>query len=249
MLKVLFALTIVLEVVFVPIFLKYYWPTKCKQSMIFKVLSSTMFVLCGFLAVKVTGNTSDYAYMILWGLAMGWVGDVCLHSLSNKMWHFALGVVAFLAGHVFYIVGIQKAIDTDFPAEPTFAWHEYVFIFVVVTTVVTFLAIKGLFKKNGVVGIGLVVYGIVLSSMLAKALRYAILIIADGSKDDAVMFMVALTVGIGSILFAISDISLGYILSSDNIKRGIRIFNIITYYVAQILLAVSIFYVKSREFY
>lgn len=247
MIKILFALTIVLEVVFVPIFLKYYWPTKCKQSMIFKVLSSTMFVLCGFLAIKVSGNSSDYAYMILWGLIMGWVGDVCLHSLSNKMWHFAIGVVAFLAGHIFYIIGLQKAIDTDFPAEPTFAWHEYVFIFVVVTSVVTFLAIKGLFKKNGVIGVGLVVYGIVLSTMLAKALRYAIAVIGYGESND--MFMIALTVGIGSILFAISDITLGYILSTDDIKRAMRIFNIITYYVAQILLAVSIFYVKSREFY
>lgn len=247
MLKVLFILTIVLEAVFVPILLKYYWPTKCKQSLIFKTLSSTMFVLCGFLAMKISGNSSDYAYMILWGLIMGWVGDLFLHSLKNKMYHFAIGVVAFLAGHIFYIVGLQKAIDTAFPSEPTFAWHEYVFIAVVVITVVAILGIKGLFKKNGAISIGLVAYGIILSTMLAKALRYAIGEIAYGTNDD--MFMITVTVAIGALLFSVSDISLGFILSSDNAKRGMRVFNIITYYVAQILLAASIFYVRSREFY
>ena len=54
-----------------------------------------------------------------------------------------------------------------------------------------------------------------------------------------------LTVGIGSVFFFLSDGSLGLILTGDEVKRKMRIFNIITYFIAQILLAVSILFVRS----
>ena len=72
--------------------------------------------------------------------------------------------------------------------------------------------------------------------------------IAFGVNDN--MLMVTVTVGLGAVLFALSDISLGLILSSDKPRvRSHRIFNIITYYAAQVLLAASIFFVYSRELY
>jgi hypothetical protein len=77
---------------------------------------------------------------------------------------------------------------------------------------------------------------------------FVIDVIAFGVDDN--MFMIALTVGLGAILFFLSDASLGIILVDDKpVKRGMRIFNITTYYAAQVLLAASIFFVFSRELY
>ncbi len=242
--KVLFILTIVLEAVFVPVFLKYYWPDKCKESLIFKMLSSTMFVLCGYFAIKIDGST-NYDKLILWGLIFGWLGDLLLHALTKKMLPFILGVVAFLTGHVFYIIALQKAIDSEFPAQKTFEWYEFVAVIAIVLLVVLCTNIKNLFKTKAAMGAGLVFYGIFLALMLVKALRYVISVINYGVSDD--MVMISVTVGVGAILFALSDISLGIILSGDSVKRSMRIFNILTYYVAQLLLAASVFFVNSRD--
>ena len=90
---------------------------------------------------------------------------------------------------------------------------------------------------------GLVVYGLVLATMLAKAVRCVVDTYASGAENS---LMVLLTVGVGALLFVMSDLSLGVILSDDKpAKRGMRIFNIETYYIAQMLLAGSMFYVFS----
>ena len=95
---------------------------------------------------------------------------------------------------------------------------------------------------------GLLAYGAVLATMLAKAVRLVVDIIAFGVNDN--MVMIAVTIGLGVVLFVLSDLSLGIILTDDKpVKRGMRIFNITTYYAAQVLLAASIFFVFSRELY
>lgn len=241
--NILFALTIVLEFVTVPIFLKYYWPEKCKKSMLFKMISATLFVLCGYFAMKISGNSTPYAYLMLWGLVFGWLGDLFLHWLSNKMAIFALGVVAFLTGHIFYIVALQKAIETTYPAAAVFEWYEILFVAIVLVAVVILAAVKNFFKEKKAMTIGLTAYGAILLTMLAKTARYAIGEWAYGTNDN--MVMVFITILGGGILFTISDVLLGYILMFKDKKRILRIINIVTYFAAQILLASSILFVKS----
>ncbi len=241
--NIVYIATIILEFITVSSFLKYYWPQKCKQSMLFKMISATLFVLCGICAVKISGNNTPYADLIIWGLAFGWLGDLLLHWLSDKMWIYALGVVAFLTGHIFYIIAIQKAIITTYPATHTFEWYEIVFV-AVVTIAVTILAIcKGFYKDRAGITAGLTAYGVMLLAMLAKTARYAIGEWAYGTNDN--MVAVFITVLGGGILFAISDILLGYIIMFKDKKRILRIINIVTYFAAQILLASSILVVRS----
>ena len=70
--KILFALCVALEFVFVPLFLKYSWPEKCWKSFGYKMVCSALFFAAGLLAAKISGNHTDYAKLILWGLALGW---------------------------------------------------------------------------------------------------------------------------------------------------------------------------------
>ena len=243
MFKVLFALTILLEFITVPIFLRYYWPTKCKQSMLFKMISATLFVLCGVFAMKISGNNTPYATLMLWGLVFGWFGDLFLHWLKNVMPIFVLGVVAFLTGHIFYVIAFQKAIEKTYPGSATFEWYEVLFVAVSVILVTILTVIKGFYKDRAGMTAGSSVYGVLLLTMLAKTARYAIGEWAYGTNDNVVA--VFITVLGGGIFFAVSDILLGYILMFKDEKRSLRIINIVTYFIAQILLASSILFVRS----
>ncbi len=247
MLKILFILCVVLEVVFVPIFLKYYWPGRSKQSFATKTVCSLMFCLCGILAVEISGNNTLYADYILWGLILGAVGDLLLHSLTKKIYPFVVGVIAFFTGHIFYIMAFQRAIYATYPGSNLFEWYEVLAIVVLELIVAAYVLIR---KKNHKIRPHLValatVYGAMLMAMLAKAARYVIGEIAYGTNDH--MVMISLTVLLGALLFFASDLILIFILKSDvPVKRIVRIVNIVTYYIAQVLFAASIFFVYSRE--
>ena len=248
MFKILFIVAALAEIPLVAWFLKIYWPNRNIKTLTRKIICSAVFVLCGFFAIKASGNGSLYADYILWGLVLGMIGDVFLHSIKGSNVSFAIGVVSFLAGHIFYIMALQRAIYTTGFSKGAFTWYEIVIVAALLIVTVTYCIVTGTFKRKGIMAYGVVLYGIVLAIMLAKAIRYVIGEIAYGMNDN--MAMVVVTVGLGAVLFSLSDISLGLILSSDKPRvRSHRIFNIITYYAAQVLLAASIFFVFSREIY
>lgn len=241
--KILFALTILAEFYTVPTFLKYYWPKKCKQSLIFKMISATLFVLCGVLAMKISGNNSSYAYLMVLGLVFGWLGDYFLHSLKDRMIEFIIGGVAFLVGHIFYIAAFYHALKTLKPDAKLLNWYDFVAVGIVFVLVTLYVVLKKIYQKKGPMVIGLMLYGIFLTAMVVKACLYMYAEWDYGVSDTMVPAL--LTVGIGSVFFFLSDGSLGLILTGDEVKRKMRIFNIITYFIAQILLAVSILFVRS----
>ncbi len=244
MLKVLLGLVIAAEFFTVPMFLRYYWPKKCKQSLMFKMISATLFVVCGLLAVKISGNNTPYATMMIWGLVLGWVGDLLLHSLSNNQIHFAVGFLAFFAGHVFYIIAFQQAVEINYPAAKAFEWFEILFVLALVGFFTAIFFIRKTFEEQPIFKVAFPFYGLILGTMLVKALRYVIGEIAYGTNDH--MVATTVTVGLGAILFTVSDILLGFILPKKNPKRIGRIINIVTYFAAQILLGCSILVVFSR---
>lgn len=241
--KILFILAVALEFVFVPLFLKYSWPKKCWKSFGYKMVCSALFFLAGLLAVRISGNNTQYATLILWGLAFGWLGDMFLHLITDKIVVFGLGLFAFLGGHIFYIVAFQKAILKTYPNAGVFKWYEILAVLALVGLIVAYALIKKINIKT-YMAIPVVMYAVTISMMLVKAFRYAIGEIAYGTNDH--MFMVFLTVAIGAVLFVLSDGSLGIILFAGQDKnRPLKIFNIATYFAAQVLLAASIFYVQS----
>ncbi len=242
--KILFAITILAEFYTVPTFLKYYWPKKCKQSLLFKMISATLFVICGFSAMKVAGNNTSYAALMLIGFVFGWLGDLLLHSLKDKMLHFALGVVSFLVGHIFFISAFHHAIKTLNPEASLFAWYEILSIVVIIIAVVIFGIFKKYYQKKGPLVFALLAYGVFLVTMFVKAMTYCVTEWLDGTSDY--MYPAIITAGVGALFFLLSDGSLGLILMGDEVKRGMRIFNIITYFIAQILLAVSILFIRSQ---
>lgn len=242
-LKVLLGLVILAECVCVPLFLKYYWPDRCKQSFILKVVSAALFVICGVLCVQISGNNTPYANLIIIGLILGFFGDVFLHSLSSNKLHFVIGFLSFFAGHFFYIAAYWKAIRTTYPAANFFAWQELLVTVVFLGALLTAFVMKGVFKGKTPLLVVFTVYGFVLATMMTKSFRYAIGEIAYGTNDH--MVAVFFTVAIGGLLFSISDAILGYTIPAGTTSRALRIVNIGTYFTAQILIALSILFVRS----
>ncbi len=238
-LKVLLGLTVLAECVCVPVFLKYYWPDRCKKSFVYKTIGAALFVLCGFLCVKISGNNTPYASLMMWGLVFGFFGDIFLHSLQNKSWHFVVGFLSFLVGHIVYIVAFWKAISKD----PFFTWYEILITVILLVVMIGIMLIKGIFKGKEILIAPFAVYGIILFTMLTKALRYAIGEIAYGTNDH--MLGIALTVGLGAVLFTVSDIILGFTIPMGKTTRLVRNINIGTYFAAQILFGISILFVFS----
>ena len=255
--KVLFVLCVALEFVFVPLFLKHSWPEKCWKSFGFKMICSALFFSAGLLAMKISGNsaqTSPYTKYILWGLFLGWLGDMFLHLITDKIWVFGLGLFAFLGGHIFYIIAFQETISQRYPDKSFFEWYEILAVAVLVGVILVYAAIK---KKQGKLASGkiymvipVVMYAVTISAMLAKAFRFCIGEWLWGMTDDNIMAMIFITVALGAVLFVLSDGSLGIILFAGQKKnRPLKIFNIATYFTAQILLASSIFFISTPILY
>lgn len=248
--KILFAIVVAAEFVFVPLFLKYSWPEKCWKSFGFKMICSALFFSAGLLAMKISGHSassSPYTKLILWGLFFGWLGDMFLHLITDKIVVFGLGLFAFLGGHIFYIFAFQRAIERTYPDKPFFAWYEIVAVLVLVGLVVLYAALKKI-KGKAYMAIPVVLYAVTISAMLAKAFRYCIGEWLYGMNEHIVMLF--LTIALGAVLFVLSDGSLGMILFAGQKKnRPLKIFNIATYFAAQILLASSIFFVYTPVLY
>lgn len=248
--KIMYFLCVAAEFYAVPTFLKHYWPQKCKQSFIWKTVAATLFVLTGFFAMKASGNSTPYADYIMWGLIFGMMGDLFLHALTTVMWPFVLGVLAFLTGHIFYIMAIHNAIKTTYPDASVFSWYEILAVVVIAIFTVAYLLLRKIIKKDNIPMIlGLSAYLMFLTTMLVKAFSFVIGEWSYGMSDHPVM--IAVTVALGALLFFTSDITLGLILLNKERfeTKKMRWFNIGTYFVAQILIASSIYFVQSFEIF
>ena len=244
--KILFAVCAALEFVFVPLFLKNSWPKKTNMSLLFKMISSTLFILCGIFAMKAANNNSEYAKLIIWGLAMGWVGDFFLHLKTDKVVIFGLGLFAFLAGHIFYIIAFQKGIYVYYPQAKTFTWYEIVSVIVLVGLIALYVFLKKV-KAKPVMAVPVVLYAFTITYMLVKAVRLCVSFWAYGLYDHVPLLFI--TVSLGALLFVLSDASLGLILfAGKNKNQKLKWFNIGTYYAAQVLLASSIFLIHTVSY-
>lgn len=231
-----------LEFVFVPMFLKAQWPTATKKSLLLKMICASLFVAVGVLSMYAANNFSTYAYMMLCGLIFGWLGDFFLHVKSSSV-TFGIGFTSFLIGHIVYITSYIKTLSAMFPEYRQINIIEIA----VVVGVVLFAAViskkidvnmPGWFTK-----ISMYSYLVILLVMLVKATALGINTVAYGVSNGV---WALLTLFLGSLCFTLSDISLGVIMFGGRKKNyPLKKFNLITYFIAQVLLALSILFING----
>lgn len=216
-------------------------PGKSVKSLTFKMIAATAYLAAALIlfiaAVKKNGGYSRFQLFMLLGLCASWLGDLLLHipgKYTNRF--FAVGMAFFLSAHILYTLAYsfgQKDLLSDKRFLP--AWG-YAVIVAVILLAILILVIKKF--RFGPVFIPFMIYGIILNTMMTKSVFFSLSAFSEGIAGVTGM----LTVMAGGIMFFLSDYSLAGIIAFDKENKhfGVKIFNIVTYFVAQVLLCYSI---------
>ncbi len=242
LLWMLFVACIIIEIVFTPLFLKAQWPQACFKSLVYKMICSSAFVCIGVLSVFITGNKSTYAIMMLVGLALGWIGDYFLHAKSTSL-YFGIGMVSFMLGHIAYIACYMRTIPVISPEYNMFNPVE-----IIIISVLLILAFVGAVKfkvefSMKILKLGVAVYTAILITMFVKATALGIAYYKTGAENGLVALLV---LAFGSLCFTLSDATIGLLMFAGKKKnKPLKVFNIVTYFAGQVLLASSILFINA----
>lgn len=189
-------------------------------KLLLKTLASLAFVCLGLLGAARAGGA--YAWLTWIGLILGAAGDVLLQFMDcrpkEREPFFRAGLGAFLIGHVFYIVAFALLGRVT-------GWA--VLLAAVLFAAMFLLQFPARMDLKGQ-KIPVYAYAAVISVMTA----FAVLSFGAGARGALV--------GLGGILFLVSDAILALIFFSPIREKSLPTWNLITYYAAQILLALSI---------
>ena len=189
-------------------------------KLLLKTLASLAFVCLGLLGAARAGGA--YAWLTWIGLILGAAGDVLLQFMDcrpkDREPFFRAGLGAFLIGHVFYIVA--------------FALLGRVTGWAVLLAAVLFAALFLLQfpARMDLKGQKVLVYAY--AAVISVMTAFAVLSFGAGARGALV--------GLGGILFLVSDAILALVFFSPLRGKHLPTWNLITYYAAQILLALSI---------
>ena len=193
-------------------------------AVVLKGLASVCFVILGFLL----SGGSPAAKLITAGLLLGCIADVLLNLRmvfpKKGQLIFLVGIIVFLSGHILYLIAILKG------AAP---WWICVIIGVILTALLmkwifARITAKKAFKIFGIVYIGAI--------MLLNCLAIGNLIVSP-SAFTAVF-------AAGAVLFLLSDIVLILNTFGKETRQSLRVMNISLYYLGQLLIALSLLYLR-----
>ena len=231
------AALIAIQIIFVPIYLKKMWPTKNWKSLGYKMICATSYLLLALTAVITDGSFDGYSCMMFIGFILSWFGDLMLHIPRPTKKFFVIGMIFFMAAHIFYCLGYIEIQKNMFSSLPVFAPWEFITAAVLVAI---YFAVCGIKKVNfGEMLIPSIIYALFVTLMMVKSFSVAIQLIS-GSESHSVT--TALLLLVGGISFVMSDGSLALISFDTKYKKfRLKVFNIVTYFIAQTCLALTIF--------
>lgn len=215
-------------------FVKSMIPQKTNKSLLLKMICSTSFLAIGILAKVFTHNQSVYSLVIIIALCLAWIGDLLL-GLNGSKAFFVIGGFFFLLTHFCYI--------TAFSLQASNSAHV-LSVFEIVFSVCLLILFEAYNKKKnislGKLHIPVLIYGLILTTMLAKSFVFSKSLFMSGSVAAA------LSVLFGAVLFFISDFTLTYTILEEKRKTDVRykFINSLSYFLGQTLIAFSIFAIK-----
>lgn len=236
---ILFGICFVIQCFSTPLFLKLSWPNRSIKSLTAKMVCATMFVCVGLLSVHIAGNTSTFAKTMMIGLIFGWIGDYFLHSERNSF--FVIGFTSFLAGHVAYITAYVRALNT-------FESYNHINVIEIIVLVGLLIISMWVFKRfefefsMKILKVAIIIYTVVLVTMFLKATALGLQYMLSGGQNG---LLAVLVLALGSLFFVLSDGTIGILMFGGQKKnRPLKIFNIVTYFAGQMLLASSILFIN-----
>lgn len=190
------------------------------DSLLIKSLTSAGFVILGIInliyAIKTGSEKRKFAITMLIGLVFAMLGDIVLEL------HFILGAALFAIGHIFYFIAYCFLIP--------FKAKDLIYGAMIFIPVCLFILLAPILNFGGIImEIVCIVYALIISSMLGKA-------ISNYIQNHCLLHLILL---IGSILFTISDFMLLLNVFAD-LPRIFGILCLATYYPAECALAYAI---------
>ncbi len=213
----------------------------CPKSWFLKMVGATGYLAVGVLCIIMTGEFSAFDKAMLLALVFSWLGDLFLHMWFHVIWT-ALGFVCFLTSHIFfiraYITGIGS-MTVYYPEKPLFSIPEIIIILTLVGLFLFCIKKSGM-NLHGFMKLPIMIYGAVILTMLCKATILGIEAVQHGITPIAAVCCIA-----GALNFVASDFSISFLMFDRRQKKNfkLKLFNMYTYFIAEILLASLIYFI------
>jgi hypothetical protein len=200
------------------------------KALLLKTITSFLFISVAFASFMVNSSqgVATFAMLIMMGLICGLIGDILLdlkimYKESSSLYQHG-GMVAFLAGHLFYLAALIIYFG--------FNWIPVVIALVlaIIIACVSKFILKFNFAEHT---IDTYSYSFILSYMMTQACYAAI---TQGFTACTVLLSV------GAILFLLSDLVLVMTYYDNKDSKPFIAVNHILYYAAQFSIALSILY-------
>jgi uncharacterized membrane protein YhhN len=192
------------------------WKDQPGVRAVSKPLASLGFIVA---AIGFGALDSRYGNIVLAGLVLGAIGDVCLLGQAKK--YFIAGLVSFLLGHVAYVVAFSGLPISLTPALIAAA---------VITPLMAVIA-RWVFPHAPGMRVPIGIYMLVIAAMC---------VVAIGAGAAGAPWMIP----VGALMFAASDIA---VVRDRFVASGFmnRLWGLPLYYAAQLIIAWSIMAVNS----
>lgn len=203
------------------------------EALLLKTITSFLFISLAFASYMVNSSHSiaTFFMLIMMGLICGLIGDIVLdlkimYPESNSLYQHG-GMIAFFIGHLFYITALIVYFG--------FNWIPLVIAIVlgVIINAVSKFVLKFNFKEHT---IDCYAYSFILAYFMTQACYSAFSV---GFTASTVLL------GIGSILFLLSDLILVMTYYDHKDAKVFIVSNHVLYYAAQFLLAISVLYMVA----
>ncbi len=240
-LKILLVLVYLIEIAFLPPFIIRMWPKQNNRSLLYKMILATMFVSCAILCSKIADNNGIYARTMITAFCFSFVGDFFLH-VNFGDWAFITGAVSFAVSHGFFTAAYIKEIKILNPDAPIFYSYEFICAALMLVIIIVYNIIRKV--PLGKFAVLCYAYGAVLSLMLMKAVTFAKTLFTSSVSGNGVLGGVLVLAG--AFLFFTSDVTILYTIFDERRKHNYpyKIYNTLSYFIAQMLLATSLIAVK-----
>lgn len=213
----------------------------CPKSWALKMIGATGYIAVGALCVVMTGEFSAFDKAMILALVFSWLGDLFLHMWFHKIWT-ALGFVCFLTSHICFIRAYMIGASSFTASAPEKSFFSIGEIIAVTVFVILFIVcmIKSKMNLKGLMKLPIIIYGIVIMTMLCKASILGIEAVKAGITPLCLVCAVA-----GAVNFVMSDFSISFLMFDKKQKKNfkLKLFNMYTYFIAEILLASLIYFI------
>ncbi len=231
---------IISEAIFLPLYLKKMWPIKNYTSLCYKMICATGYLVIGITAYAAQNPPGSYARYMLIAFACSWIGDVLLHIPKPSKSYFLIGMLFFATAHLFFCISYILVQQNLCPDMPAILWWEVALMAVLQIAFFSITYLNGV--RYGKIAIAGVIYGIFIFTMIIKSTELCLMLLIANARASLAPALLLL---VGGFSFVVSDGSLSLIMFDTRFKKfRLKIFNMVTYFAAQICLAMTVFFIN-----